>query len=64
MYTDQNFKLLEEIIIDDIINSKHVYFHLLLDWPRSVFSIEINLYVVKLNLNFWTLASFQGSVYI
>ena len=28
-YTNQNFKLLEEIIIDDVINSKHLYLHLL-----------------------------------
>ena len=43
----------EENIIDDVINSKHVYLHLLLGSrlpPRFLISIEINLYV-KLKLS-------------
>ena len=43
--TEQSFKILEEIVIDDVINSKHLYLLQGSRLPRSVISIEIHCHV-------------------
>ena len=45
-YIDWNFKLLEKIIIDDVINSKFIFMYIYysaLHWPRFIIMTELNL---------------------